>query len=65
MRRQKLEDKTIIALAAMVSLVVTLVTVVFCPGNNLDLKIALAVAIVAMVGTLTAYAYGVEKKERA
>lgn len=56
-----MEDKTIIALAAMIILSIMLLVPCIVLENSIEIKIGLATSVVAIVGSIVAYAYGVEK----
>lgn len=57
-----MEDKTIIALAAMIIMTVLLSLCLVIVQDGLEIKIGLAMAMVAVIGSIAAYAFGIEKK---
>lgn len=52
--------KTLIAIAAICSLVAVLAVILFAPGDNMDLKVALATTIVGAILAIAGFAYGVQ-----
>ena len=57
----QMQDKTLIAIVAMFTLLLVLLISAFCGTDNLELRIALAASVVTVIGTITAYAYGIEQ----
>lgn len=56
-----MEDKTIVALVAMCILtIMLLIPVIILPAEDVEIKIGLATSAVAIIGSIVAYAYGIE-----
>lgn len=59
-----MEDKTIISLVAIIVLAVILTVIMLCTQDGLETKIALGASIAGLIATITAYAYGIERKDK-